>query len=266
MPKKLPLSPNLEHLKAQAKALLRATLEQDAAAFERLRMLTSNQNLKLADAQFVIAREYGFPNWVRLKTYVEAVQPNPKASSRKAFVHDLTAQMLEAARVGDLKFLAEKLLLMPLRDILALRERVGQLGMHAQLVNGLLAGLKSPDDRVRYACAGALDHLADERCAAPLEELLSDPEPRVRRAALHSLSCEACKLVPLTGRGDLIPKLIEMAFNDPNSRVRGAAVVALCDTCNDSRAVAALQKWLPLETNPGRLRHIRKSVVRLSRP
>jgi HEAT repeat protein len=261
-PKKLPSKPNLEHLKTQAKALLRATLQQDATALERVNAFTSSQDLKLADAQFVIAQEYGFPNWARLKTYVKALQPMPKASSRKAFVHDLAAHMLEAARVGDLKFLAEKLLLMPLRDILALRERVVQLGMHSQLVDGLLAGLKSPDDRVRYACAGALDHLADERCAAPLEELLSDPVPRVRRAALHSLSCEACKLQPLMGRGDLIPRLIEIAFNDSNSRVRGAAAVALCDTCNDPRAVAALQSLLPLETNPGLVRFIQKSLAR----
>jgi HEAT repeats len=264
--KKLPSKPNLEYLKSQARELLRLSLEQDFTTLERINAFTSSQDLKLADAQFVIAREYGFPNWARLKTYVEALQPTPNASSRKAFVHDLTAQTLEAARVGDLKFLAEKLLLMPLRDILGLRERVVQLGMHAQLVNGLLAGLKSPDDRVRYACAGALDHLADERCAAPLEESLSDPEPRVRRAALHSLSCEACKLVPLTGRGDLIPKLIEIAFNDPNSRVRAAAAVALCDTCNDPRAVAALQKYLPLETNLGRRKFIQKSLARFPHP
>jgi hypothetical protein len=163
LPKKLPSKPNLEHLKSQAKELLRLSLEKDTLALERVKAFTSSRDLKLADAQFVIAQEYGFPNWARLKTYVAALQPTPKASSRKAFVHDLTAQMLEAARVGDLKFLAEKLLLMPLRDILALRERVVQLGMHAQLVDGLLAGLKSADDRVRYACAGALDHLADER-------------------------------------------------------------------------------------------------------
>ena len=43
----LPAQPNLEHLKNEAKQRLRSLREADATA-------------KLADAQFQIAREYGF--------------------------------------------------------------------------------------------------------------------------------------------------------------------------------------------------------------
>ena len=52
----LPERPNLQHLKNQAKDLLRAG---DAAS--------------LADAQFQIARMYGFASWPKLKAYVESL-------------------------------------------------------------------------------------------------------------------------------------------------------------------------------------------------
>lgn len=72
----LPARPNLEHLKVQAKALLRALEEGSSDAVERHRAFTSKQLSappRLADAQFVIAREYGFESWPKLKAHVEAV-------------------------------------------------------------------------------------------------------------------------------------------------------------------------------------------------
>jgi len=62
MSRELPQKPNLEHLKKQAKDLLRK-LEKDGAA----------ESPKLADAQHLIAREYGFANWAKLKEHVESV-------------------------------------------------------------------------------------------------------------------------------------------------------------------------------------------------
>src|SRR5947207_14450492 len=53
----LPDRPNLRHLKDQAKDLLKA----GAAA-------------SLADAQFKIARLYGFANWPKLKAHVESFE------------------------------------------------------------------------------------------------------------------------------------------------------------------------------------------------
>ena len=57
VPRPLPDCPNLRHLKDQAKDLLRAS----AAA-------------SLADAQFQIARLYGFASWPKLKAHVESLE------------------------------------------------------------------------------------------------------------------------------------------------------------------------------------------------
>jgi hypothetical protein len=59
MSRELPARPNLEFLKNQAKQLL-AELQ------------TANSDAKLADALHVLAREYGFPSWPKLKLDVEA--------------------------------------------------------------------------------------------------------------------------------------------------------------------------------------------------
>jgi hypothetical protein len=72
----LPPRPNLEHLKAQAKALLRSLEEKSSDALERYRAIASaslSSAPKLADAQFVIAREYGFESWPKLKSHVDSV-------------------------------------------------------------------------------------------------------------------------------------------------------------------------------------------------
>ncbi len=72
----LPARPNLEHLKKQAKELLRDLQQGDPAAIERFGSLASpsaRANAKLADAQHVIASDYGFASWPKLKEHVEAV-------------------------------------------------------------------------------------------------------------------------------------------------------------------------------------------------
>jgi ankyrin repeat protein len=79
---RLPEHPNVEHLKKQAKDLLRGYHVGDAEAFERLRaslpaaagksdVKIAEMDLKLHDAQSCLAREYGFPSWINLKNYVD---------------------------------------------------------------------------------------------------------------------------------------------------------------------------------------------------
>jgi len=75
MSRLLPEQPNLEHLKNQAKDLLRGFEAGDSQAVERYRSLITEPvpaQPKLADAQHAIAREYGFVNWAALKHHVEA--------------------------------------------------------------------------------------------------------------------------------------------------------------------------------------------------
>lgn len=78
--RQLPARPNLEHLKKQARLLLRESLQGDAAAAERLRdagvQLPAVQP-KLADALHAIAREYGFDTWSSLKGHVESSSEDP---------------------------------------------------------------------------------------------------------------------------------------------------------------------------------------------
>jgi hypothetical protein len=72
----LPVKPSLEHLKKQAKDLLREARRGGTAARERLSDFVSSPapaGFKLADAQHVVAREYGFTSWSKLKERVESL-------------------------------------------------------------------------------------------------------------------------------------------------------------------------------------------------
>src|SRR4026209_27541 len=75
---------NLEQQRKRAKDLLRAVRGGDAAARRRLAdavalPLPDAATIKLADAQFAIARELGFRTWRDLRTHVMA-----QAAAREA--------------------------------------------------------------------------------------------------------------------------------------------------------------------------------------
>jgi ankyrin repeat protein len=77
----LPERANLEQLKKQAKTLLRAAHAKEPDALRRFQVLphlaqadpvqVEGMNLALHDAQFVIAREYGFKSWKELREEIE---------------------------------------------------------------------------------------------------------------------------------------------------------------------------------------------------
>ncbi len=78
----LPSHPNLEHLKYQAKDLLRAHAAGRMDAAQRLREFHPRfsgasdsdifaAHLTLSDAQLTIAREHGFSSWTRLKRHID---------------------------------------------------------------------------------------------------------------------------------------------------------------------------------------------------
>jgi hypothetical protein len=75
---KLPVRPNLDQLKHQAKDLLRAIHAGDPVALADLREHHHKQidpaNVKLADAQLVLARSYESPSWPRLVQACELVE------------------------------------------------------------------------------------------------------------------------------------------------------------------------------------------------
>ncbi len=84
MNKQLPERALLDHLKGQAKKLLNSLRSNDPAALARVG--TTQASYRLADAQRILAREYGFPSWTKLKQHVQEF-PDRKA----AFFHALKA-------------------------------------------------------------------------------------------------------------------------------------------------------------------------------
>jgi ankyrin repeat protein len=71
----LPSAPSLEQLRKRAKELLRAHRAGDAEARARIAAHHPHprDELRLSDAQLVIAREHGFPRWPRLRAYADRV-------------------------------------------------------------------------------------------------------------------------------------------------------------------------------------------------
>jgi ankyrin repeat protein len=77
MSRQLPANPNLEHLKNQAKDLLHNFQQGDVVAVEQfhsLASLSAPDSPKLADAQHVLARDYGFTSWPKLKQHVDSLK------------------------------------------------------------------------------------------------------------------------------------------------------------------------------------------------
>jgi hypothetical protein len=80
--RRLPSNPNLDHLKYQAKDLLKEHTARTPGVAQRIREFHPgfdramdaeifDAHLSLSDAQLAIAREYGFPSWARLKAHIE---------------------------------------------------------------------------------------------------------------------------------------------------------------------------------------------------
>lgn len=76
----LPDRPSLEYMRKEAKTLLRRLRAGDREALERAYARhspldkTPHPALKLADAQLVLARDYGFSSWPRLVRYFDELQ------------------------------------------------------------------------------------------------------------------------------------------------------------------------------------------------
>lgn len=80
MSRQLPAKPNLEHLKKQAKELLHGFQQGKTDALQQFRFFASSARpatAKLADAQHVLARDYGFAGWPKLKEHVDSLTLTP---------------------------------------------------------------------------------------------------------------------------------------------------------------------------------------------
>jgi ankyrin repeat protein len=76
----LPNDPSLEHLRKEAKRLLKAIRAGDAGAIGLVQEFHARGDVamsefQLNDAQHVTARSYGFPSWTQLKEHLAAIAP-----------------------------------------------------------------------------------------------------------------------------------------------------------------------------------------------
>ena len=87
----LPALPHWEHIRKQAKDLLADLRANDpaslsrahvySAAFSPARVASAPSAFCLSDAQLIVAREYGFASWPRLKQHVEKLQATTPVAS-----------------------------------------------------------------------------------------------------------------------------------------------------------------------------------------
>lgn len=117
--RRLPSNPNLDHLKYQAKDLLKEHSACNPAVAQRIREFHPrfaratdaeifSAELKLSDAQLTIARESGFPSWARLKAHIENPTvadelnlPHHQRIEDAAFRH--AVELLDAGDVDGLR-------------------------------------------------------------------------------------------------------------------------------------------------------------------
>ncbi|HTX74718.1 MAG TPA: ankyrin repeat domain-containing protein [Terracidiphilus sp.] len=106
MSRPLPARANLEQLRKQAKALLKGHQSASPAALARIRehhpryrglpdTAVASARFTLADAQLVLAHEYGFQSWAKLKAEVALRRPDTSLAEHVAGLRD-------AAGRGDL--------------------------------------------------------------------------------------------------------------------------------------------------------------------
>jgi hypothetical protein len=117
--KRLPAAPSLDHLKYQAKDLLKDHSARNPGAAQRIREFhprfsnaadaeVLSATLSLSDAQLTIAREYGFASWTRLKRHIEKPTlsdrldlPHHERIEDAAFRH--AVELLDAGDVAGLR-------------------------------------------------------------------------------------------------------------------------------------------------------------------
>lgn len=196
--KKLPPSAHLDHLRAQSKALLRAARRGDRAAlarFARWLPARGGGRLLLTQAQFVIACEYGFESWPRLRRHLQRAEPAPTEAAPeqaplacfdllwRAFDRLLWRQganagrqdggLLEPAHVAALEAFVRDDEQRALRDsvpLVALRSGVLLPG-----ATSLVRGSQRDEEELLAAVAA---------CERPFVVLLAPLEPGVRPAEL----------------------------------------------------------------------------------
>lgn len=138
-------------------------------------------------------------------------------------------------------------------------------GMGSEVLPALEAGLRHTEWQVRRWSAALMDHHADDDALRALLPLLHDPMSKVRLWAVHSISCDRCKVGenPI----DIAPLLIERLENDDSIRVRRMAAAMLAEECvSDARVIDALERVLETEQDRKLRHHVEAALTRHRRP
>lgn len=175
--RRLPEHPSVDQLRKQAKDLLRAWRDGDASVVERVHVHKPQAaEPVLADAQLVLAREYGFESWPKLVHHVQALHPqrlDHLESIARAFVAAYQGDAEALARLNE--WFSARKNLEELRQMVQERRRlsVGEAGDVAEfrLVEA------------RLLVAQALGFESWDKLAASLEQPATDP-----RTVPHGLS------------------------------------------------------------------------------
>ena len=143
--KQFPPNPSLEHLKSQAKQLLKAHQEGTLDACQRIRAFfpklsdatdveIQDAAFGLQDAQLVIAREYGFASWTRLKEDVLHQERNTETLPAK----DLLFQILRTPDLTQADIQRVEDLLTADPSLVSTRDEDGRTPIEALASRGLI--------------------------------------------------------------------------------------------------------------------------------
>lgn len=116
------------------------------------------------------------------------------------------------------------------------------------------AGLLADDPTLRAECALLIDRLAGNDSFELMLLLLDDPEPRVRRHAIHALACDRCKSddVCALPRDQIVVAAAHMLETDPDAHVRAIALEVLARWVHeDTSARAAIERAAEADPSPG---------------
>lgn len=116
------------------------------------------------------------------------------------------------------------------------------------------AGLLADDPTLRTQCALLIDRLAGNDSFELVRLLLDDPDPRVRRHAIHALACDRCKSEDVCAlpSAQIVAAATRMLESDPDALVRAIALEVLARWVHeDESARAAIERAAAADPAPG---------------
>jgi hypothetical protein len=234
-----PLS--LEQQKKRAKELLQALRAHDLGATGRFRRhcpptLLSGREPKLSDAQFVIAREYGFSQWSHLKAHTDQIrvarlsarkgQPSALDGACRALHircgHDIMHKLAIAGFEGDFLWFADPYIEGPVPPTASVEAFVRVRAKYLEeacfeenAFEQLYASYQSLEHARQYGSVNIwLEHDSyDQLILAKLLDFFSDPAKRPPQLRLICVT-QFPGVERFNGIGQLPPEALRVLWND----------------------------------------------------